>query len=103
MDMDSVSSDSDFEHFLALVPVAGAKLVGLQGIENAQDFLGIAAHGKIVDGNEPNHIIGIDDESGALGHAFGGIEAAPQLVLVLPIIDSDQQDIWRSGQRQWLE
>ena len=34
---------SDFEDRLAGVPVAGGQFAGLQGVENAQDFVGIAA------------------------------------------------------------
>ena len=35
---------SRLQRGLAFLPVAGAKLVGLQGVEYAQYFLGIAAH-----------------------------------------------------------
>src|SRR3954454_1221692 len=64
------------EGFFALLPVAGAELVGLQGIEDTKDFERIASDGEIVDGNEADNVVRIDDEGGALCHTFLGIEDA---------------------------
>ena len=59
----------DVKRFLALLPVAGAQLVGLQRVEHAQNFLRVAAHGKIGHVHEANDVLRIDDEGGALGDA----------------------------------
>src|SRR6516162_9987420 len=58
----------------ALLPVAGAKLIGLQGIEHPQHFLGAAPDAEIRDIHEADHALRIDDEGSALRHARLGIE-----------------------------
>ena len=40
---------SDLQRGLALLPVAGAELVGLQGVEDAQDLVDVAADREVVD------------------------------------------------------
>ena len=44
------------------LPVARAELVGLQTVEDAQHFFGIAADVQVIDRYVLNHIVGIDDE-----------------------------------------
>src|ERR1043166_598943 len=58
------------------LPVAGAELVGLQGIEHAQDLLRAAADGKIGHVDEADDVLWIHDESGALGHTLLRIQDA---------------------------
>src|SRR5258706_79014 len=60
------------EELVALLPVARAQFVGLQRIEHAQDFLGIAAHAHVVDRHETDYAFRVDDERGAKGDAFSG-------------------------------
>ncbi len=38
------------QRFFALLPVAGAQLVSLQCVQNSQNFIHIAAHAQIMDG-----------------------------------------------------
>src|SRR5262245_51706533 len=59
-----------FERVLAFLPVAGAELVGLQGVEDAQDFLRVPADAQVVDRGEADDALGIDDEGCAQGDAF---------------------------------
>ena len=52
---------------LAGSPVGGANLIGmglhvLEGLQHAQGFIHVAAHGQVVDGGVHDHTIGIDDE-----------------------------------------
>src|SRR6516225_8980225 len=58
----------------ALLPVAGTELIGLQGIEHPQYFLGAAADVEVGDVDEADYALRIDDEGGALRHAGLGIE-----------------------------
>src|SRR6516225_4049604 len=62
------------QSLFALLPIAGTGLVGLQGIEHAQHFLGAAPAIEIGDVDEADHALRIDDEGGALGHARLRIE-----------------------------
>ena len=60
---------------LARSPVSGANLIGmglhvLEGLQNAQGLINVAAHGQVVDGGVHDHTIGIDDEQAAKGDAF---------------------------------
>jgi len=64
------------QRFLALLPVAGAKLVSLKRIKYAQNFLRVAAHRKIGDIDKANHVLRIDDERRSLCHAGVLIEDA---------------------------
>src|ERR1700750_3089074 len=60
----------DLQGFLALLPVARTKFVCLQRIENAQNFLRIAAYRKIGYVCETNDAVRIDDERRSLGYPF---------------------------------
>src|SRR3974390_3060810 len=64
------------ERVLALLPVARAKLVGLQRVDDPQYFLGVAADAEVGHVDEANHALGIDDVSRALRHSGLGIEDA---------------------------
>jgi len=65
------------------LPVAGAQLVGLEGVELAQDLFGVATHGAGGDGHRLDDVVGVDDEGGAVGHPVGVQDAqgAHQLAL----------------------
>src|SRR5215831_3019473 len=60
----------------ALLPIAGTELIGLQGIEHSQHFLGTAPDVEVGDVDEADHALRIDDEGGALRHARFGIQNA---------------------------
>src|SRR5258708_8149975 len=77
MDMDA--SSGGLQDVVALLPVAGAELVGLQRIEHAQHFLRIAADREVVHRHEADDALGIDDEGGAQANAFGLVEDAERL------------------------
>jgi len=57
------------KRLLAFLPVAGAQLVRLERIQNAKRLLRVAADIEAVDGHVLDHIVGIDDEGGAIGDA----------------------------------
>ena len=65
-----------YESLFALLPVAGAELVGLQRIEHTQHFLRVAADRQIGDVDEANDAFRIDNEGGALGDAGVDVENA---------------------------
>src|SRR3954452_6333524 len=65
---------TDNQRLLALLPVAGAKLIALQRIENAQDLIGIAANRALRHVNETDHIVRVDDECRALRDAGRRVE-----------------------------
>src|SRR5215831_7833463 len=69
-----VSISGRLQGLFALLPVAGAELIGLQRIEHPQYFLGAAADVAVGDVDEADHALRIDDERGALRHASLGIE-----------------------------
>src|ERR1700754_1932430 len=77
--IDMVASLSGLQDLVALLPVAGAKLVGLQRIEHAQHFLRVAADREVVHRHEADDAIGIDDEGGAQADALGLVEDAQLL------------------------
>src|SRR6266851_4613660 len=77
IDMDA--SSGGLQDVVALLPVAGAELVGLQCVEHAQHFLRIAADREVVHRHEADDALGIDDEGGAQAHAFGLVEDAERL------------------------
>src|SRR6266853_444237 len=77
MDMDA--SSGGLQDVVALLPVAGAELVGLQRIEHAQHFLRIAADREVVHRHEADDALGIDDEGGAQANAFALVEDAQRL------------------------
>ena len=58
------------------LPVAGAQLVGLQRVQHAQHFLGVAADIQVRDVDEADHALRIDDVGGALRDAGFRIEDA---------------------------
>src|SRR2546429_5747210 len=60
----------------ALLPVAGAQLVGLQRIEHAEHLLGAAADVEVGDVDEADDPLRIHDEGRALRHAGLGVEDA---------------------------
>ena len=64
------------QNFFALLPAAGAEFVGLQSIEYAKNFLGLAAHGEIGDVGEADHSLGIDDLGSALRRTNHGVKNA---------------------------
>ena len=61
---------------LALLPIARAELIGLQGVEHAQHFINVAADGEIGNHNETNDAFRVNDISGALGDTGVGVEDA---------------------------
>src|SRR5216684_5384321 len=77
--MDMASSLRGLQDVVALLPVAGAELVGLQRIEHAQHFLRVAADREVVHRHEADDAIGIDDEGGAEANAFSLVEDAERL------------------------
>src|SRR5690606_4954185 len=72
-------SGSRLEYFLAILPVAGAELVGLQGVEHAQDFLRIAADAEVVHRHEADDAFRVHDEGGAQADAFRLVQDAELL------------------------
>src|SRR5262249_6092267 len=81
---------------LALLPVAGAKLVGLQRVEHAQDLLRVAADAEVVDRHEADHALGIDDEGGAQRDALLLVEDAERA-------RQPALDVGEHGERQVLQ
>src|SRR5580700_4722075 len=75
----SLNGSSDQQRLFTLLPIAGAKLIGLQRIEHAQHFLRIAAHRKIRHIHEADDAFRIDDEGSTLCHAGLWIEDAKLL------------------------
>src|SRR4029453_4547355 len=94
--IDMIASLGGLQDVIALLPVAGAKLVCLQGIEHAQYFLRIAADRQVVDRHEADDALGIDDEGGAQADALGLVENA-QLLGELAL------DVGQHGERQRLQ
>src|SRR5271157_6039871 len=68
------ASDRRLEDGVALVPVAGTELIGLERIQHAQHFLGIASHVQVVHRDEADGVMGIHHKRGALRDAFLRIE-----------------------------
>jgi len=66
------------QDFFALLPTAGAEFVGLEGVEYAKNFLGLATYGEVGDVGEADHTFGIDDECGALCDSCCGIKDSEQ-------------------------
>src|SRR5512134_1345946 len=64
------------QELVALVPVAGAELVRLEGVQRAQHLLDIAADAQVVHRREPDDAVGVDDERRAQRHAFLPVENA---------------------------
>ena len=64
------------ERVFALLPVAGAELVGLQRVEHAQDFLRAAADRQVGDVDEAHDALRIDDEGRALRDSRVRVEHA---------------------------
>src|SRR5215212_4254255 len=79
MSIDMVASLRGLQDLFALLPVAGAKLVGLQRIKHAQHFLRIAADREIVHRHEADDAVRIDDEGGAQADALALVEDAQLL------------------------
>src|SRR5882724_8733104 len=77
--MDMGSSLGGLQDVVALLPVAGAELVGLQAVEHAQHFLRVAADRQVVDRHEADDALRIDDEGDAQRHALGLVEHAERL------------------------
>src|SRR5215470_10665668 len=67
---------SGLQDLIALLPVAGAELVGLQSVEHAQDLLRVAADAEVVHGDEANDPFGIDDEGSAQRYTLSRVEDA---------------------------
>ena len=53
------------QRLLALLPVAGAELVGLKGVERAQHLVDVASDREVIHRDEADHAIGVDDEGRA--------------------------------------
>src|SRR5689334_328796 len=51
--------------FLALLPVAGAKLIGLQAVEHAEHLVDVAADAQVVRGRVAHDALRVDDDGGA--------------------------------------
>src|SRR5579883_292398 len=71
-----VSSSGGLQDLFAPLPVAGAKLVGLQRVEHAQNFLRVAADREVVDRHEADDALRIDDEGRAQADALALVEDA---------------------------
>ena len=67
------------EHLFAGRPVAGAQLVGLQRVEDAQRLRRVAADVEAVDGDVLDDVVRIDDERGAEGDMLVAVEDAERL------------------------
>ena len=74
------------QDFLAFLPVAGAELVGLQRIEDAQLLLRVTADIEAVDRDVLDHIVRIDDEGGAIGDALFRMKDAERVGQLLRIV-----------------
>src|SRR3954453_13130296 len=84
--IDMIASSRGLQDVFALLPVAGAKLVGLQRIEHAQHFLRVAADREVVHRHEADDALGIDDEGGAQADALALVEdAEPSRQLALEV------------------
>lgn len=55
---------------VALLPVAGAQLVRLESIEDAQHLVDVAADGTCGDGDELDLVVGVNDEGRAVGNSI---------------------------------
>src|SRR5579863_8997522 len=64
------------KRLFALLPVAGAELVGLQRVEDAQHLLWIAADAEVVHRGEADDALGIDDEGRPERYALVLVEDA---------------------------
>ena len=64
------------ERFLALLPVAGAKLVRLQGVEHAKNLIHVPANAKVVYRYVPDDVVRIDDERCPLANALVRVKDA---------------------------
>src|SRR5579859_1024455 len=64
------------QNLFALLPVAGAQLPGLEGVEQAQRLVGVAADIEAVDRDVLDRALWVDDEGRAQRHARLGIEDA---------------------------
>src|SRR3546814_5772737 len=71
----------------ALLPVAGAEFVGLQGVEHAQHFLRVAADAEVVHRHEADDALRVDDEGGAQRDALGLVEHAEVLAQLTLDVD----------------
>src|SRR5688500_10990632 len=60
-----VIGSGGLQRVLALLPVAGAELVGLQRVEHAQDLLRVAADVQAVDRDELDDTVRVDQEGRA--------------------------------------
>ena len=54
----------------ALLPIARAKLIGLQRVEHSEGFINVAADRQIVDRHPSDDAVWIDDVCRAQGHAL---------------------------------
>ena len=64
------------QHLVAFAPVAGAKFVGLQRVENTQRLGRVAADVESVDRDVLDDVVRIDDEGGAEGDPLFGRQDA---------------------------
>src|SRR5450432_1381103 len=69
-------TSGDHQRGFALLPIAGAELVGLQRVEDAHHLVHVPADGEVVHGGPADHVLGIDDEGRAQGHAVLLVEDA---------------------------
>src|SRR5579863_807980 len=81
---------------VALLPVAGAQLVGLQRIKDAQHLSGATPHVQVRDVDEADYAVRVDDEGGALGNAGLRVED-PECACELAL------DVREHGERQVLQ
>src|SRR6056297_41304 len=71
-----MASLSGLQGVFTLLPVAGAELVGLQGVQYPQHLVGAAADVQIGDINEAHDIVRVDDKGRPLRDAFCFVENA---------------------------
>src|SRR5262245_30637663 len=64
------------QSLFALLPIAWAKLISLQHVEQPEDFIHVASYRQIVDRHPANDAFGIDDICRAQRHALTLVEDA---------------------------
>lgn len=79
------------QDLFTLRPVARAQFVGLQRIEEAQRLLRIAANVQTIDRDMLDHIVGVDDEGGAIGDTSIGSDDAERVGEILLVVGDPRE------------
>src|SRR5581483_2829557 len=69
----------DLDRRFPFFPVAGAELVGLEGVQSPEDLLGVPADAQVIDADPSDDPVGIDDVGGAERHLLFGVKDAQLL------------------------